>query len=416
MNVTNGGLAHADVYVVVGSGSTSGALNVSGVNSAVTPGFSLYVGDGGTGVATFSQSCTATPASTIIGTTPGGNGTLNVQTGAQLTLGALTIGDTGNNATGVVNLTDSGSSISLGGSSTLVVGGAPASGAANLNVLVGSIFTGGTALSTINATGTVTVGAANGTAPTFNANGNITVNGGNFTVANTGVFNWAASKTLTVQSAGHFSFTSPSLYYYFPSNSTVLVTGTGSHLSTAWAFQVSSGSQMTVNAGASLSASATVDVGNSGTLTIDGPGTTAVIGSPVYQDDIGFSGGPGTVTASNGAVATLAGSVSVGNDTVPGNRRCDVGAKRGDAQHLQAVSGECRQRDHDGYGHGDRRRFTLECARRIGVPRAKRQPRGQGRPQRQLGRDIPGRHQPPQHFPSPPRSAAAPSTSMTRAC
>ncbi len=154
----------------VGLGSASnGTITVDGSGSTLTintdslAGLSDVGAYGATGNLTVRNNAEATIHSGSLhvastgGTSPSTSGTVNVESGGSFTLNNLRIThfDT-NTGTGIVNVTDAGSTITQTGASQLIVGNA-VGGTAELNISSNATFTTGTGDSTINATGTVNV-------------------------------------------------------------------------------------------------------------------------------------------------------------------------------------------------------------------------------------------------------------------
>jgi hypothetical protein len=336
----------------VGSGNTvttTATFTGSGTTLNVTSGVSVGNGTNSSGNLNLSSSASATTAGALtVGFSGVGNGTLNVNTGASLThTGAITVGSTNfnsasmtvNNATvtassGTLTVHSTGVlSIQNGGTFTLnngavdvrsdagtqgklIVGngtGSPSSftqtGA--VGVTVGSLFTGNTATIQTNTGGSFTTGTGG---LTVNKTGLVDIAGGTFalnsnaTIEGTlqrsagGTFNWASSKTMSVQNGGHLLLTNG---YSLPTSASVTVTQASSTLTQSGlgALTISNGSQLTIATGATVTTAAEViSDGSAGTLNQTG-GTHNLGGGPVpvIQLTLGNAGGgTGTYNLSGG--------------------------------------------------------------------------------------------------------------------
>jgi T5SS/PEP-CTERM-associated repeat protein len=139
---------------------------------------------------------------------------------------------------------------------------------------------------------------------TFNINENLTLNGAELTRDFNATINLAAGKTLTVQNGGDVSISGN---YPISTASTTVVTGAGSTFSCTSQLLLSGGSTMNILAGADLfigSAQVSIgDAGGNGTMTVDGSGSS-LLANPLR---VGFAGGAGILTFSNGSTGTING-------------------------------------------------------------------------------------------------------------
>jgi hypothetical protein len=173
----------------VGSGSL-GTLNVDGNGSrvAVDPnsGRSFWGDFGGQANITFSGGATGTfwQVDMAASSNPGTNCNANIQTGAHLYTGSLTLAASGGSTTNAtLNVQGSGSSVTQSGTSPLLVGHST-TGTATLNIGTtssGAVFTTGLGSTIINKTGTVIVGGTSTTGSLI-ANGNVMIDGGKLQV------------------------------------------------------------------------------------------------------------------------------------------------------------------------------------------------------------------------------------------
>ncbi|HZJ16901.1 MAG TPA: hypothetical protein VFD27_17740, partial [Chthoniobacteraceae bacterium] len=301
-------LADADVFNTanggfqVGSGVGNDVVTVDGAGSSLgfgSGGLSVGV-NGSTSTLTFSNGSTGTFAGISVDatTTAGTSGLLRIQSGATVTGTSLNLAPNAAGNTGTITITGAGSALTLSGAATAFIGAAN-KGAGTLNVQNGGTFNSGTGLTTVNATGTIAIAGG-----TFVANGNVTLNGGQLTRDATGVFNLAASRTLTVQAGGDAIFTGN---YTDSTASSIAVTGAGSTLSTTGMLVLTGGSTLAVSAGGSASSGAAqINVATpsgNGAVTVDGAGSTFSGGTLA----IAQGGNAGSVTFSNGSTGTFSG-------------------------------------------------------------------------------------------------------------
>ena len=142
--------------------------------------------------------------------------------------------------------------------------------------------------------------AVNGTA-VFNINENLTIDTVTLSRATGATLSLAAGKTLRLQNGADAVFTGA---YTDNTASTILVTGTGSTLSTTSTLTLNGGSTLNVQAGGSVSTGAnivTVGNGGAGTLAVDGTGSSFTGGSLSLATTSSSS-----LTFSNAATGSLA--------------------------------------------------------------------------------------------------------------
>jgi hypothetical protein len=168
VTVTAGGKVTSSSLLHIGR-NANGTVIIDGANSSISAlaATSSILGNGaGTGTLTIRNNASGNFVNG--GLTLGGisgSGILNVQSGATLSVGPMTVGLSANVGTsGIINL--SGGSISLSGASTLIIGGgAVSSGQVNIT---GGAFHTGTGSTTVAATGILTINSG-----TFHAHGNV---------------------------------------------------------------------------------------------------------------------------------------------------------------------------------------------------------------------------------------------------
>lgn len=240
--------------VTIGSGANTGTLNANG--NLTIDGGNLVLGSTGTlslasgktmtiqnsAAATFNQGYT-TAANAIYNVTGsgseweliGGSSTLGINNNSEVNVsggGSLSVGgdlSVGNGSNGTLRVEGSGSSVTIGGASTLAVGHATI-GTALISIgngVEGGTLTTGTGLFTINATGSVFIGSGTNTG-TLNANGDVTIDGGTLTRAITGAFNLATGRKLTASNDAQVTLAG----IYFLDDGTEVEINTGADLTT----------------------------------------------------------------------------------------------------------------------------------------------------------------------------------------
>jgi T5SS/PEP-CTERM-associated repeat protein len=285
--------------------SGAGTINTMTFDGSATTltvtGLTRLGQNGATGILTLQNSASASLDNITLtnSSTANSSSTFTIQSAATATSsGNLSVGPM--NFAGqstIMTVTGTNSSFTQTGAGTMTVGSSSTSTAA-VNINSGAVFTTGTGLMTINATGTVT---ANG--GTLNANGDITVNGGSLIrgiTAGSG-FNWASGKTMNVQSGGDVILQGVA-FYSLPASSVVNVTGAGSLLSMAARLTVNDGAQLNVTSGGDVEMTNLTlgEIGlDSGTVIVDGAGSTISM-SGSAADEITS----GTMTVRNGASST----------------------------------------------------------------------------------------------------------------
>ncbi len=292
---------------VVGGGT--GTLQVDGAGStfAVT-GASVVGASGGTGVMTFQNSAIGNFNSIELANsaTAGNTATLLVQSGADVTASGNVLVGPGNLAgqSTAVTVTGSSSTFVQNGSGSMVVGGS-ANSSANVTISSSAIFNSGTGTLTINPTGVINISGG-----TFNAFGDVTINGGRIT-GTSGSFGWASQNTMNIQAGGRFTVPGN---FAAPSNSVINVSGANSQFDdSSSTLNISNGAQLNVTNGGRVGpfSSISAGVGNVGTIVIDGTDSTF---SASGINQIGGSGGTGTLTFRNGA-SSFGGGLRVGQNS-----------------------------------------------------------------------------------------------------
>jgi hypothetical protein len=185
-------------------------------------------------------------------------------------------------------------------------------------------------LSTINRTGTISIGSAS-TIGTYNANGDMTLNGGLLQRADGSTFALAPGKTLTIQNAGKATFAGS---YATAANASYQITGNSSRLETTGLapIAIENGATVNVTSGGRLASSLGLDVGRNGngTLTMSTATVTAPGGS-IFGDNgntanLTFSGGGTALFSSSVQIARSPIAGTTGTVTVQSNARLTVGS------------------------------------------------------------------------------------------
>ncbi len=185
---------------------------------------------------------------------------LNIESGAVVSgSGLLLADDAANLGTATVTTTGAGSMLSLTGAVPSVIGAASGS-SGTLAIVDGGTFESGTGLTTVKATGLITIDDG-----TFNSNGNLTIDGGQLTRDSGGVLTLDAGTTLDLRNGGEVVITGG---FSNTTASTILLVGSGSTLSTTSFLTVAGGSTLSVQFGSDVSVGENVNVGTSGNGTI----------------------------------------------------------------------------------------------------------------------------------------------------
>jgi len=307
----------------VGTSGGDGVVTVSGSGAALTVSGtgSNYLGQNGfKGTLNLLDSAMATIPGTLgvaDSTVAGSEGALNVESNAALTVGNMKIGTGGvSGQSGAVVAHDSGS-IMQTGASTLSVGAA-ANNVGTLTVDYSGVFTTGTGDTTIKKTGAIVIGVNTSNTGRFNANGNIILDGGLLKCAPSSTFTWAAGKTMTLSNGGKADLKTS---FTVPDAAAISVTGTGSILSVSnyggnlATLKLNNG-QLGATGGGGITADMFwLNHGGSATpqtVTVDGSGSLLWVRSDTEASYIGGSGTSGTLILSNGANATVEGTLLVG--------------------------------------------------------------------------------------------------------
>jgi len=285
-----------------------GTMTVDGAGSSLTSA-SAIIGQGGLdGFLTFKNGSTGSLGAIQLdeGTAPNGSGIFFIQTGAQVTGTSLTMSDDGGiNHASNLNVSSAGSSFTLTGAATATLGAASGS-PATLRALSSGTFNSGTGLTTVNATGTIEI-----TGGVYTSHGNLTLNGGQLTRDAAGVFGIDAGKTLTVQAGGDAVFTGP---YSDATASTILVTGSGSTLTSTQGIGIEAGAALSVTSGGSVSGTA-FNIGTTG-----GDGSSVVVngvGSSLTANftNMAVGGNTGSLAFLNGSTGSVGGLTMATSNT-----------------------------------------------------------------------------------------------------
>jgi fibronectin-binding autotransporter adhesin len=308
VNVTSSGLVTAPSYIDIGT-TGNGTLTATGTGSQISGGNTTsYWGDSGhTAIVTLSNNAAATFSTGVEmarSATAGTAATLDVLTGADVTLGLLRVGANGGaSTTGVVNVQGSGSTITQSGTSLTV--GHTSTGTATINIGTtssGAIFTTSSTTITINKTGVVNVGGA-GTSGTFNVNNNMTISGGLLQRGTTGVFALQTGRSLTVNNGGRATFNGS---YSTPTNTSYFVSGVDSRLETTAHMEIRNGATVSVSGGGALSVGSYLDIGIGGNGTLNATGTGTTVLSPGFMW-WGSGGSSANLTFSDNATGVFSG-------------------------------------------------------------------------------------------------------------
>jgi fibronectin-binding autotransporter adhesin len=316
VHLAGGAKLSAGARIDVGTGgASSGTLTVAGDGSTVDGGSELSVwgSAGGTANVELSDAASGTFSAGIDFANSAAAGTtsvVNILSGAELNTGSLNLAAAGGTTTAAtLNVNGVDSQVTQAGAATLTVGHA-SQGTAAINVGTtndGGGLTTGSGLFRINKTGTVTIGSG-ASGGTLEVLGNITVDGGVLQEkSDASTFAWTTGKTMTIQNGGRVQFASA---YVTAASAQHIVSGAGSTFEIVGGLNIRGASQVGVTAGGALLAGQ-FNVGGGGTagsLIIDGAATTATGGDGGSHWG---SGGAASVTISNGASATLGGSLEL---------------------------------------------------------------------------------------------------------
>jgi fibronectin-binding autotransporter adhesin len=298
LNVTNGADVTSGGLVSIGLAG-SATVTVDGTGSTLA-GTSLVLGaNSGTGNLTFTNNSggTFTTIGLVTSAVGGASGTLNIESGSDITGTSLSVASATGVNTGTVTVTGAGSTLTLSGANPAGIGSASLS-SGRLNVNSSGTFNSGTGLTTVRPTGTVSIAGG-----VYNSNGNLTIDGGRLTRNSAGILALDPGTTLTVQDGGDVVIDGE---FSNSTASTIAVTGAGSTFSTAGILGIQNGSTLNVTAGGRVDSgggtAAIGTIGGSGTVSVDGVGSTLTAGS-LFS---GQSGLMGSVTFSNGSTGQFA--------------------------------------------------------------------------------------------------------------
>lgn len=323
----NNGTFSTTAYLDVAPHSNTGTLIVDGASARLIAGGGSYWGAGSMAFATinFANAAVGTLGSVFLARDQA-VATFNVQSDADVTIGGMFVG--GNGGVGVINLSGSGTTLRIGGSSGFTLGD---SGTGTVNINGGDFYT-STGTTTIGSDGTVRINGGS-----FHLYGPMTIQGGDVVMSSGGLsmeggtsvritndgrfvvpggLNYGA-QTITLESAGVLqvggllSMGHPSGYIAInggrlsvgslsnAGGGTVNLTAGTLHFSGAAGYTLSPtaplGSSMTLEAGKSLMVSYT--------LTLDPSAQLNVTGGRVSAD----------AAVNNGRYVQSAGTSSLGN-------------------------------------------------------------------------------------------------------
>jgi fibronectin-binding autotransporter adhesin len=320
LNISNGG----DLDVTGGidlAGLGNGTITVTGAGSTISSGGSSLWGGGGTATATFSTSATGTFSDGIelvSNAAPGNSALVNVQTGADLfvstELNLAQFGGAGNTAT--LNITGSGSTVTVTGAGTMTIGHA-STGSAAINIgttTAGGLLTTGTGTATIKKTGTVTLGSATNTGSLF-VNGALTIDGGALLRNALGTITLAPGAVINIENGGRFTNNSN----YNTSNHVYNVSGMNSKFETTSFIQLGNGATINVSAGGLLSATQYIDIGIAGNGTLNATGTgTQIQGGSGASSYWGENGHTAILSFTSNALANFSNGVEMARSSTAG--------------------------------------------------------------------------------------------------
>jgi hypothetical protein len=258
VHIESGG-TYSGASLTIGQ-SGLGTLNVDGFASSVsTSNVSTWGSMGGKANVTFSNHASGALTGGLdlaADAAPGSTAVVKVESGADLTIGSLSLAAAGGATTSAkLDVQGSGSTVAQAGSSLLTIGHT-SFGTAELNVGTidsGASFSTGSGQILIHPTGQLSVGSATSSG-SFLANGNFTLSGRLNRGAGS-TFTIAAGRSLTIQNGGRATFEGS-----YSLNVGTSVGGTGSRLDVAADLSVS-GNNLSVSAGGAVSAGESLDVG-----------------------------------------------------------------------------------------------------------------------------------------------------------
>ena len=302
VSLTAGGAIRGFTDLNVGTAG-NGTVTADGAGSLVFGGIGNVGSAGATGILSFSNGSSGIFSTVNVGNSGSGtSGAVTVRSGATVEVSRLNIATQSTATIGTVTVTGSGSDLTVGGAGTNI--GAASGSSGILRVEPGGDFNSSTALTTVNATGTIAI-----TRATFNARGPVTLNGGQLTVDTEGVFALNAAQTLTVQAAGSAIFAGA---FSNTTASTIVVTGSGSRFSTTSDLRILGGSSLNVTAGGRLESGALAGIGTAGgngSVNVDGVGSSFT-GDSLIIGQAGFAGSVTFTDRSTGQFSALALDVS----------------------------------------------------------------------------------------------------------
>jgi fibronectin-binding autotransporter adhesin len=312
-------------FMDVGNGS-DGTLIVDGPGSSFSKFGTSFWGDtGATGSVTVRNNATAALLGTTriaAGNSLGTHGTLDIESGADVSTHNLSINHQGADGTGAITLTGIGSTLTQAGTSTLTIGHST-TGTGTFTLADSASFDSATGQTTVNATGTIDI-----TGAIYNANGDIHVDGGSFNQLG-GSFNMGANADLTIENNGSVVLTPFAGSFNLFNTNTIEVDGEGSSLEfSGYRMRIQGDSIMNVINGGDALIHTNFDIANvgDGTVLVSGAGSSLITevsnqkmwwGRDTYAADVTFTDGataafPGGIEFNNNAASTSSFMVSDG--------------------------------------------------------------------------------------------------------
>lgn len=306
LTIQSGGAFTAGLYTDIGTAGT-GTVLVDGAGSSFTTGSLSFWGSGGTANVTFSNSAAGNIGGIDAARAAGSVAVIQVNTGADVTTsGNLLLGSTtGAGSNGTLTVDGAGSTWTQSGIATNTIGATFGSTAA-VNVQNSGVFTTGTGLTTVNATGGINLTSGG----SLVANGDLTLNGTGALLQrdSTSSLVIGTGKAFTIQNGADATLTGS---YVGANGAFYNVTGAGSSLTLGdggFGGQFDNSASVSVSSGGTLSNLGVLEIGTTGgtggSVTVDGTGSTLTSGS-MRLGGSGAAGGTGSLVLSNSASATL---------------------------------------------------------------------------------------------------------------
>jgi T5SS/PEP-CTERM-associated repeat protein len=279
----------------------TGTATFDGPNTSLSVTGATYIGRAGTGALTFSNNTGASLGQIYLGYNPASNGSLNIQSGANITLANATIGQSG--GSGSINIT--GGTLSVGNVSI-----APVQGAGNLSISGGNLSLSGNL--TVGQNSTVSFSGGNPSVYDLYMSGGTVNQSANITITAlsmaSGVYNLTGSATLSpsIETIG----AGEDLASYTVGNSTFNQTGGTNNTSYLYMAQESPGTY-------NLSGNATLITGGEWIGQAAAGVFSQTGGTHTSNGDILLSGPRGTYTLSGGSLAVNGSMIVGGYDSNP---------------------------------------------------------------------------------------------------